>query len=313
MAEETKLARRTALKVVGALGAFGATAAPARNTPYLNGKPLCLDSESLVLPHRETTAVDILVEASQASLTNDLGTIMSRYSRWDSNEVFLYGKSDGTLTLTTTTNLTEIKNRWIEYLGRARYEGGERRNSDNPGRWFNLIDSQYFQIDKTTGLEQTSRAAFLVLTWPDGMIGQLFWPQPPWTPAFQVTMPQTLMKMLVAYEHAWQSGSVDARLALIEDQATCSVVRIASVAGNRRSRFIATNKADLRAGWTSESMGRIVEFERLYQVISTFYVSAGYRLVLDVAGRQVVRETVVLFPLGPNQKFVGELSYSLES
>ena len=314
MPEALKLARRGALKAAGAaLGAFGATAASARTTTFLNGRPLCLDSEALVLPHTETTAVDKLVAFSQGTLTNDLNTIMSNYSQWDTHEVFLFENPDKTLRLKTTASLVEAQQRWTDYLGRARYPGGERRNSENAGRWFDLIDSQYFQIDTATGAESTTRAAFLIFSWPDGVIGQIYWPQPSWTPAFQVTLPQTLQRKLAAYEQAWKLGDVDARLALIEDQTTSSVVRIASVSTNRRSRFVATNKADLRAGWLSASYGRVLEMERLYQVISTFYVSAAYRLVVEVAGRRFVRETAVLFPIGPNGKFVGELSYSLES
>lgn len=317
MTDNQTPARRTALKYAGALGAAGAlsvaSTAQARNTAFLNGKPLCLDAESLVLPHTPTTAEDQLVQFSQRTLTNDLATIMAGYSPWDTSEVFLFTNPDGTLRLRMTASLPEAQQRWTDYLGRARYPGGERRNSENVGRWFDLIDSQYFQIDTATGVESTTRAAFLFYAWPDGVIGQIYWPQPPWTPAFEVTRPRALLRALVAYENAWLAGDVDARLALIEDQTTCSVVRIASVNSNRRSRFTAMTKADLRAGWLSGACGRVIELERLYQVVSTFYVSAAYRLVVEVAGRRVVRETAVMFPLGPNGKFVGELSYSLES
>jgi hypothetical protein len=312
MAEETKLTRRTALKFVGALGAFGATAALARNVGYAGGDSPCLGSHGLILPHTETTAVDKVVAMSQATLTNDLNTIMSQYSRWDSNEVFLWANPDGTLTIITTTDLAEIEQRWVTYLSSTHYPGGEHRNSDKTGRWYDLLDGDYYQIDTTTGVKSSYRAAFLFVTWPDGVIGQMYWREPSWTPAFEVTMPQTLLNMLVAYENAWQSGDVEARLALVEDKTICSAVRIAGLDG-RRSRFLATTKDELRAGWTSESYGKVIELERLYQVISTYYISAAYRLVLDVEGRRVVRETAALFPLGPKRKFMGELSYSFES
>jgi hypothetical protein len=317
MTKETNLTRRASLKLVGVLSALGTTAAIARESGYWNGgywddntwRP---GPSGLVLPHTATTSVDKVAELSQATLTNNLQTIMSAYSRWDTNEVILWANPDGTLTLKTTFNLAEVEQHVASVLSTAQYPGGELRNSDLPGRWFDLLDSQYKSIDLASGVETTYRAAFLFITWPDGVIGQIYWREPSWTPAFNVTMPETLIHKLTAYEDAWRSGDVDARLAQIEDQ-TCSVVRIASVTGNRRSRFVARTKADLRAGWTSESAGRVIEFERLYRVISTFYISAGYKFVLDVGGKLVVRETAVIFPLGPNRKFIGELSYSLES
>lgn len=314
MAKEPKVSRRTALKYVGALSAFGVTAAIAQKAVgHTTGKPYCLDSESLVLPHTESTAVDKVAAFSEATFTNDLATIMPTYSHWDTNEVFLLANPDGTLTLKMNTSLAEVEQFLSGHISTTRYPGDERRSSDMAGRWFDLLDSQFSQVDNTTGAVTTSRAAFLFATWPDGVIGHIYWGEPSWAPIFDASMPASLMKTLVAYENAWQSGDVDARLALIEDQATCSVVRIASVNGGPRNRFIAQTKADLRAVWTSPSAGKVIELERIYQVISTFYISAGYRLVLEVAGRRVVRETTVLFPLGPHRKFIGELSYSLES
>lgn len=312
MAEETNLTRRSSLKLVGALGALGATAAFARDGVNLSGNRSWRDPACLELPHTEMTAVNMVTARSLAALTNDLDTIMSTYSRWDSNEVFLWANPDGTLTFKTAFTFTEVEQHVAAVLGSAHYPGGELRNSDQPGRWFDLLDSQYYSIDSATGVKSTFRAAFLFVTWPDGVIGQMYWREPSWTPAFEITMPQTLMEMLVAYENAWQSGDVDARLALIEDE-TCSVVRIAGATGDHRSRFVARTKTDLRAGWTSESSGKVIELKRLYKVVSTFYISAGYKLVLDVAGKRVERETAILFPLGPNRKFIGELSYSFES
>ncbi|GLQ91646.1 hypothetical protein GCM10007901_05960 [Dyella acidisoli] len=260
----------------------------------------------------ETTAIDMVTARSLATPTNDFNRIMATYSKWDYNEVILWANPDGTLTLVTAFTRAEVEQFWDAYLSSAHYPGGERRNSDFPGTWFDLIDSQYYQIDSVTGVETSYRAAFVFITWPDGVIGELYWREPSWTPAFEITMPQTFMEMLVAYENAWQTGDVDARLALIEDE-TCSVVRIANVTGDHRTRFVARTKSELRAGWTSESYGKVIELKRLYKVISTFYISAGYKLVLDVSGRRVERETVILFPLGPNRKFIGELSYSFES
>jgi hypothetical protein len=46
---------------------------------------------------------------------------------------------------------------------------------------------------------------------------------------------------------------------------------------------------------------------------SIYYVSAAYRTVLKVGNGKVVRETAMLLPIGPNRKFIGELSYSLEA
>lgn len=313
MEEETRLTRRTALKFAGMLGAFGATSAIAQGVGQPFNGSACLDEDSLRLPHTETTAVDEVAAFSQATRTNNLATILPAYSRWDTNEAFLLANPDGTLSLQLNTNLVEVEQFLAAHISTTNYPGDERRNSDMAGRWFDLLDSQFSQVNTSTGVQTTSRAAFLFFTWPDGVIGHVYWGVPPWAPAFNVAMPKDLMAMLVAYEQAWLSGDVDARLGLIEDHATCSVVRIADVSGHRRSRFVANSKAELRSGWTSPPVGRLIELERMYQVFSTFYVSAGYRLVVEVEGRRVVRETVALFPLGPNQKILGELSYSFES
>lgn len=312
MAEDTNLARRASLKLAGAIGALGATAAFARGSDFLNAAPWRPAPFGLALPQTETTAVDKLASRSLAALTNDLDTIMSTYSRWDSNEVFLWANPDGTLTFKTALSWDEVRQHAASVLSNAHYPGGELRNSDIPGRWFDLLDSQYKSVDIATGVETTYRATFLFFAWTDGVIGQIYWREPWWTPTFDVTMPETLTHMLVAYEDAWRSGDVDARLSFIEDD-TRSVVRIASASGGRRSRFVARTKAELRAAWTSPSYGRVIEMERLYRVVSTFYISVGYRLLLEVEGRRVVRETVAMLPLGPNRKFIGELSYSFES
>ena len=120
-------------------------------------------------------------------------------------------------------------------------------------------------------------------------------------------MPARRIRALIAYEEAWRSGDVDARLALIEDE-TCSVVRVARTSGNHRSRYVARSKDELRAAWTSSKKDRILAFERLTQIVSTFYIFAAYRTVLEVGGKKVVRETAALFPLGPSDKFIDLLA-----
>ena len=169
MAEETNLTRRASLKLVGMLGALGATAAFARDVGYSNGNPSWHDPDCLELPHTEMTAVDMVTARSLAALTNDFNAIMSTDSKWDYNDVFLWANPDGTLTLKTAFTLAEVEELEASVLAGAHYPGGELHNYDHPGRWFDLLDSQYYSIDSATGVETSYRAAFLFVTWPDGL------------------------------------------------------------------------------------------------------------------------------------------------
>lgn len=317
MAKERDLTRRANLGLIGALGATVALGhdASASDGPAGNGASdeAIRGVHGLVLPHTATTAVDVVASHSAAELTNDLNTILATISSWDQNYAILVPNPDGTLQLRSAFTAAEIQQLYTTQTTTSRNPGGERRNSEINGRWYDFLDSRYNVIRLPSGTEVTDlRGAFLIIAWPDGVVGEIFWGQPSWAPAFDAATPPRLIRMLVAYEDAWRSGDVDARLTLIEDE-TCSVVRVARTSGDHRSRYVARTKDELRAAWTSSKKDRILGFERLQQVVSTFYVFAAYRLVLDVGGEKVVRETAALFPLGPSGKFIGELSYSLET
>ncbi|MDO0910401.1 hypothetical protein QQM39_05890 [Streptomyces sp. DT2A-34] len=142
---------------------------------------------------------------------------------WDQNDAVLLTNPDGTLRLRTACTSAEIE--------------------------------QFYATDVATA-HNDIRATFLFITWPDGVVGEIYWGEPPWAPAFDVMQPKTLTHLLVAYENAWRSGDVDVRLALIEDQ-TCSVVRVARTSGTRRSRYVARTKDEPRAAWTPVGVGEL--------------------------------------------------------
>jgi hypothetical protein len=92
-----------------------------------------------------------------------------------------------------------------------------------------------------------------------------------------------------------------------------SVIRIVEVNGDRRSRVIGHTKDELRSAWSAPEAGRVLELERVDRLITNWYVFASYRALLEVPGRRVARETARIFSLGPDGKFTGELSYSMET
>jgi hypothetical protein len=283
------------------------------NTDALRAYGIDNCSQDLRLPHTASTSVDAVAAHAAAELTNDLGTILSSISAWDQNYAILTVNSDGSLNLKSAFTPDEIRQYYTANVAAFRTLPGEGRLNEVAGRWYDLVDTRASFAVLPDGPTLTGlRGVFLFLTWPDGIIGEIFWPEPSWVKPFAVEDPKELTAKLIAYENAWQSGNVDARLAAIEDQ-TCSSIGIAGLNTPRRKHFVAKTKDELRTAWNSPEAGTVVEFKRLHHVVSTYYVFAAYRTVLKVDDHEVVRETATLLPIGPNRKFIGELSYSLEA
>lgn len=329
MNDKTDLSRRTTLGLIGAFGASltagcggGSSDSDDSSSPSIinsaNAGTISASklgggcSHGLVLPHSASTVVDTVTAAAEAALTNDLETILSTYSSWDQNLVVLAPNADGTLNLRTALSLDELRQLHTASLADHISPGGENRLNEHLGRWYDLIDTRYNVKLLSSGTTLNRRGMFLFLTWPDGVAGQIVWNEPSWVQPFNIEDPKTLTYQLIAYEDAWRSGDVTARLATIEAQ-TCSVARVTDLTGTRRSRFVARTQDELRAAWDPATAGTVLELERLHHVVSTYYVFAAHRLVLKVAGKKVLRETATVLPLGPNRKFVGELSYSFET
>ncbi|PAU59081.1 hypothetical protein [Pseudomonas indica] len=324
MKEGKDVTRREVLGVIGALGASAAVvgspavmASSLSTTDSLGAKPGqggCL--RSLELPHTASTTIDAVAALTTASLTNDADVVTATTSSWDQNFVFLGSNAEGGVSFFRTLfSLEEIWQFFSNSYTRVANQGGEQRFNEHAGKWYDLSDSRYSQFVLPDGPTVTQRGVFLFTTWTDGIVGHFFWGEPVWAQRFDldVEAPKKMTNKLIAYEEAWRSGDVEARLDLIEDELTRSCARVADLTGTRRSRFVAETKEELRAAWSLPSAGKVVELERVHHVVSTFYVFAAYKLVLIVDGEKVIRETALLLPIGPNRKFIGELSYSFES
>lgn len=340
MKSEKDVPRRDVLGLIGAFGASVVAGCGGGDSPEASVSPSSATSESatsstlakgtdgsagttlkpggcsqgLEFPHTASTATDTVAAHAVAQLSGSADAIVSTVSQWDQNFAFLKSNSDGTIGFfKTLVSMEEVRQFFAVNVTQSANPGGEQRLNELSGRWYDLVDSRYNQKILPNGPTLTGlRGIFLFLTWPDGIIGDIFWAEPTWVQAFDVEAPTELTHKLIAYEDAWRSGNVEARLATIEDE-TRSVIRVASLTDAQRSRFIASTKSELRAAWSSQNAGTVLELERLHHVVSTYYVFAAHRVVLKVNGRKVVRETATLLPLGPNRKFVGELSYSFES
>lgn len=322
MKQGKEVTRREVLGVIGALGASAAVvgssavmASPLSSTGSPGTKPGqggC--SHGLEFPHTASTTIDAVTALTVASLSNNADTVTATTSSWDQNFVFIKSNADGEIDFFKTLfSLEDIWQFFSANYTRVANAGGEQRLSELSGKWYDLIDSRYSQFVLPDGPTVTQRGVFLFTTWPDGIAGHFFWAEPTWVQDFDVEAPKELTNKLIAYEEAWRSGDVEARLALIEDEQTRSCARVTDLTGTRRSRFVAETKEELRAAWNLPNAGTVVELERIHHVVSTFYVFAAYKLVLIVDGEKVLRETALLLPIGPNRKFIGELSYSFES
>jgi hypothetical protein len=185
--------------------------------------------------------------------------------------------------------------------------------NDLYSRWYKLTDTRGEMTMLASGEVERNRVAVLFPAWTDGIIGEITWTEPPWARQ-QLSKEQRIevSLRLDAFDAAWRAGDLDGRLATVEDE-TCSVIRVAEANGGRRSLAVAWSKPELREAWASPTAGRVLEFERRFRLTTNTYVFASYRTVLELDGRPVERETALILPLGPNLRFVGELSYSMEA
>jgi len=92
-----------------------------------------------------------------------------------------------------------------------------------------------------------------------------------------------------------------------------SVIRIVEVNGDRRSRAIGHTKDELRSAWSAPEAGRVLELERVHQVITNWYVFASYGRCLRCRAAGSCARPRVSSRSAPDGKFTGELSYSMET
>jgi hypothetical protein len=263
------------------------------------------------LPHHPLTGRDKAKAHGLAERSNDLGVIMPTVSAWDQHFAVLSWTAEGEFDLRLALDTDAVRQFYVDRLRSWTLITSYGEN-DLYSRWFKLTDTRGEMTMLATGAVERNRVAVLFPAWTDGIIGEITWTEPPWA-LQQLSKEQRieLSLQLDAFDGAWRSGDLDARLATIEDK-TCSVIRVAEANGDRRSLAVAWSKPELRDAWGPAAAGRVLEFERLSRVTTSTYVFASYKMVVELADRLVERETALILGLGPNRKFTGELSYSME-
>jgi len=267
------------------------------------------------LPHTPTTGLIKTRAHARSELSNDFGIILPTVSTWDSNFVVLTPMPDGDLEFGTWLSGEAV---------RAFYESSLSRQDTLEQYPVNELSTHWFQFAEAVGnlgwhsdgLVHQVHVAVLFPVWTDGILGEICLKAPDWADRpFDVAQRVGLSERLAAFDEGWRSGDLDAMAATVADstQPIHSVIRIVEVNGDRRSRAIGHTKDELRAAWSAPEAGRVLELERLNQLITNWYVFASYRTLLEVSGRRVARETARIFSLGPDGKFTGELSYSMET
>jgi hypothetical protein len=264
-----------------------------------------------LLPHHPLTARDRAREHGLAERSNDLDVITPTVSAWDQHFAVLSHTADGEFDLQLALDPDAVRQFYVDRLKSWSLITSYGEN-DLYSRWYKLTDTRGEMTILATGAVQRNRVAVLFPAWTDGIIGEITWTEPPWARQHLSTEQRIGVSLqLDTFDAAWRAGDLDGRLATIEGK-TCSVIRVAEVNGDRRSLAVAWSKRELGNAWESSRAGRVLEFERRQRVTTNTYVFASYSMVLELAGRRVERETALILPLGPDLKFVGELSYSME-
>jgi hypothetical protein len=263
------------------------------------------------LPHSSNTGLVMARAHARSERTNDFDSIMATVSRWDSNFVILAPLPEGEFEF----------NQWLTPEGvDAFYESSLSRQDTLEQFPVNEINSSWHQFTEALGdlryhsdgeIHQV-HVAVLFPVWVDGILGEICWKAPEWAmQPFDCAQRVELTRQLEAFDDGWRAGDSLAMAATLGETAH-GVIRIAEVDGARRFRAVVNTKDELISAWDAPEAGRVVELERVNQIITNWYVYASYRMLLDVSGRQVVRETALILPVGPDRKFLGELSYAVE-
>jgi hypothetical protein len=280
------------------------------------------------LPHSDLTAWDMAVRHFETEPQNNVDLIVPTVSAWDQqfvtlNDHWWEGKANPSLHLTTFTTPEAVREHYVDVKTRTYNELNEevrRYGLFEPWYLFFHSDTSFFFAEDNRRIPY--RAAFLVPTWDDGIIGEIaYMVDPTKTDFFEdlgekvasplFVAPGALVAKLNECDEAWRAGDVEKRLAHFADE-TRSAIGIAEANGPGRSKFVASTKQELHHAWSSPQVGRVLELERVHTLVSTFYVFAHYRLRVDTGDRIVVRETASLLPVNRQRDFIGELSYSLE-
>lgn len=266
-------------------------------------------SATAALPHDSMTATRSIATHVHAEYGNQVPVIMPTVSTWDVHFALLSPSLD--LQLATTTQEA------LEY-----YEGTRREWSiitshhlkEVTTAWYSLHDSVGEIRLIANGEKVVSRTVILFPAWTDGIIGEIVWGQPDWAASDRRPVTEAELEVSALHEEfvkRWERGDADGQVALFEDP-TCSVIRVVEVDGEHRFRTVARDKAELAAAFKAPEAGRVKKIEVNNQVMTPWYAFAGYRVELQLPDRTVEREIAALYPVGPNGRFVGQLSYGIE-
>jgi hypothetical protein len=265
----------------------------------------------LPLPHSRATALEWGRKHARLELTNDFDVLRPTISTWDQNFTILSSAAAGDLALATAFDAAEVEEFYLRSHDNRQVVDAQCHKELN-ARWYQFSEQHAGLRTVATGELERILVANIYPAWTDGILGELVWIQPTWA-AQTVDAEQqiALSRQLDAFDDAWRAGDVEAKLATIEDQ-TCSAIRVVETPGGHRHRAVAWTKEELREAWSRPEAGRVLELERVHHCATAWYVFASYTMLIDVGGRSVERETAAILPVGPNRKFIGELSYSMQ-
>jgi hypothetical protein len=269
------------------------------------------------LPHG-VDAFDKARTHAELELANDVPTILPTISKWDTNFAVLGVAPDGEVTLRPVFDYDgpDGVRAWYEWQESTMVRHMQYRVQEYTGRWFifteSCADLTKQTWSETVGDPMPCHVAVLFPTWTDGIIGEVALGIPEWgTRALDEQQVRDLSSRVDAYNTACVTGDIDARLDTYADK-LAAVTRIVDIGTDRRHRVVARSKAELREAFASPAEGRVLEYEVRHQFTTSWYVFVAHRALVKLEDRQVERETARLFYVGPDQKFIGELTYALE-
>jgi hypothetical protein len=263
------------------------------------------------------SAIEKAREHARLEIANDVPTILPTISKWDTNFVVLKLEGENGPEFSQTVFEYDAGDWGVEPYYYWQESQIFRLRQDFlvriPTRWYEFTDATADLTSRETGEPVPCHVAVLFPTWSDGIIGEIAFGIPSWGyQALDEDGYRTVSKQFAAYNDAWRSGDLDARLATFDDK-TLSVIRIVAIDSDRRHRAIAHSKDELRAAWAAPAEGRVLELELVNQVVTSWYIFGGYKALLELPdGQKVERETARMFAVGPNRTFISELTYSLE-
>lgn len=263
------------------------------------------------LPHAEGTGRAMGRAHNLAVMANDFDVLRPTLSSWDTFRARLGFGSDGELDFAAEFTPEPAEEAFRAHLREFEITTIHVTNEFHRP-WYQFAEESFSWRRLGSNDVQSTTTAYFKPAWTDGVLGLVYTQRPAWSEKHpDISELHRLSEQLDAFDEAWRSGDVDARLDTIDDD-TRSAIGVIQVDGVRRQREVATNKSELAEVWRGPTTGRILELERLHHRLTNWVVFAGYRMVVEQGDRTVERETACLLPVARGGRFVGEMAYSLE-